>query len=510
MQFWMPCILSGFSGFMLCASVQHIMATFLHKPLEKSHAIFSLWALMVFFLSSSICFLYNESAEKYFTILIKSQACLSVLTTAMLLVFSVHYCGIRYSVFIKALILGHVILLLITFVFPYGGFLLSSTGVYRPDDGLMAGKLTAQDGVLGWPLVLFSILLLFDFAVAFYGAYSKIHGDSNKRQVFFYTAALAFYFLSVVVDAIISSTLGAYTHISLLGVGSMVFFMGSLLSTTERENLYEAVNSSLEDKVGIRTREIEGALAALSEEMRQKEILQSQLIQAKKMESIGQLAGGFAHDFNNVLTSIRGYGELSLDEVPLESELHQYIEQIIDSTDRASQLTSQLLGVARKQRSNQELHDVNTIVTDCLKKTTLPPNSCVHFAMAASGDLPSILLDRSHFQQIWDHLIANALDAMPDGGQISVSIDKYAVGGEEVIKIPVGVYIRISISDTGCGIDADVLGRIFEPFFTTKPSEKSGLGLAVCYGLIKQNSGYIFVSNNAGKGTRVDIYFRCE
>ncbi len=238
--------------------------------------------------------------------------------------------------------------------------------------------------------------------------------------------------------------------------------------------------------------------------------LQSQLRQSQKMEAVGRLAGGVAHDFNNLLSIILGYGEIMLLDLSNNHPHHGQLEQIIRAGERARNLTGQLLAFSRKQVLEMNPVDVNTVVAgfERLLRRVIGEDIALELVLA-SGPC-AVMADTGQLEQVFMNLAVNARDAMPDGGTLRiktalVDLDEAYVAGKP--EISPGKYVRVSVSDTGCGMDQETLERIFEPFFTTKGQGKgTGLGLATSYGIIKQHEGSIWVYSEPGKGTTFHVY----
>ena len=234
------------------------------------------------------------------------------------------------------------------------------------------------------------------------------------------------------------------------------------------------------------------------------------LRQAQKMEAIGQLAGGVAHDFNNILTAILGYSEIMLDRLDPASPVRGYAEQIKAGGERAAELTRQLLAFSRKQMLETRVVSLNEIVTDVSKMLRRTLGEDVQQVLALDSSLGSVRVDPGRMGQVIMNLAVNARDAMPRGGKLlietsNVEIDEaYAAGHPEV---QLGHYALLAVSDTGSGMDAATLAHVFEPFFTTKPVGKgTGLGLATVFGIVKQSGGHVWVYSEPGKGTTFRIY----
>jgi len=239
--------------------------------------------------------------------------------------------------------------------------------------------------------------------------------------------------------------------------------------------------------------------------------LENQLMQAQKMEAIGQLAGGIAHDFNNILQVIFGFGELALHDAKNGSSPVSDIEQIIGASDRAKILVSHLLAYSRRQVLKMESLNLNEAVRDLIEMLNRVIGEHIDLNINMELNISNVRGDRIQIEQILTNLCLNARDAMPNGGVIlvktkNVYMDKTDCMTHSWAKL--GHFVLLSVSDTGSGISEDVVEQIFEPFFTTKAvGEGSGLGLSMVYGLVQQHNGMINVSSGVGKGTTFDIYF---
>jgi two-component system, cell cycle sensor histidine kinase and response regulator CckA len=239
--------------------------------------------------------------------------------------------------------------------------------------------------------------------------------------------------------------------------------------------------------------------------------LERQLQHAQKMEAIGTLAGGIAHDFRNIVQSVIGFTELLLSRKPEEHPDRTKLEYILQSAQRANQLTYQLLAFSRKIDSELQCVDLNQVVERMvgLLRSTLPKRIEIHTELSA--DLPAIGADPAQVEQIIMNLCINARDAMPDGGRLTLTT-RDTVMDEIYCKQHLGTvpgrYLCLAITDTGCGMDAYTLEHIFEPFFTTKEIGKgTGLGLAIVYGIVKNHGGYILCNSSPERGTSFDVFF---
>ncbi len=238
--------------------------------------------------------------------------------------------------------------------------------------------------------------------------------------------------------------------------------------------------------------------------------LEAQLRQSQKMESIGQLAAGVAHDFNNILTIIQGYTGLVLERKDLEPEIVEPLKQVAVAAERAANLTRQLLMFSRKQVMQPQELDLNEVISNVTKflRRILGEDIVLHFNY--SPNLPAIYADSGMIEQVIMNLAVNTRDALPRGGQLSLGTSIVEIGEAHVQANPEarqGKFVCLRFSDNGSGISPEVLPRIFEPFFTTKEIGKgTGLGLATVYGIVKQHRGWIEVLTRQNQGTTFRVY----
>lgn len=239
---------------------------------------------------------------------------------------------------------------------------------------------------------------------------------------------------------------------------------------------------------------------------------EGQLRQAQKMEAIGTLAGGIAHDFNNILTPILGYAEMAVDHCSPGSDMREYMEEIANSSYRARELVSQILIFSRQTDSAGHPIRITSIVKEVMKqqRTALPPNIEITTSVKTDRDL--VLANPTQVHQVLTNLCANAAFVMKDdGGVLDVRMTSFMLGyrhRREFPQLEHGRYLRISIRDTGCGMDEETAERVFEPFFTTKPSgEGTGMGLAVVHGIITSLGGAISMETAPGVGTVFHVVF---
>jgi two-component system sensor histidine kinase EvgS len=245
-----------------------------------------------------------------------------------------------------------------------------------------------------------------------------------------------------------------------------------------------------------------------AEEEHQK--LQEQLNQAHKMEYVGRLAGGVAHDFNNMLGVILGHTELALDQVEPSSPIVSDLKEIRTAAERSADLTRQLLAFARKQTVSPKTLDLNETVGGMLKMLRRLIGETIQLIWVPGKDLWKIRMDPGQIDQILANLCVNARDAVDNVGQITIETTAVLIDEKKCDGVPglsPGEYVVLSVSDNGSGITEDVMEHLFEPFFTTKEIGKgTGLGLATVYGIVKQNSGYINVSSEPEKGTTFRLF----
>jgi hypothetical protein len=236
---------------------------------------------------------------------------------------------------------------------------------------------------------------------------------------------------------------------------------------------------------------------------------EDQLRQSQKMEAVGHLAGGIAHEFNNFLGIILGYSQLLVDESAENDALRSSVSAIQGATQRAASLTRQLLAFARKQVLQQKVLDINQTVRETHKLLRRLIPESIELVSLLGEDLWPAKADPTQIQQVLINLLVNARDAMPDGGKVVIQTANVELGesATQETELRPGRYVMLAISDSGCGMDAETQAHIFEPFFTTKGQGKgTGLGLPTIYGIVQQSGGHIAVESRVGKGTTVRIY----
>jgi len=256
-------------------------------------------------------------------------------------------------------------------------------------------------------------------------------------------------------------------------------------------------------------RDLSFALSVLKGEEKRRS-LESQLIQAQRMESVGRLAGGVAHDFNNILSVIIGYAELAIDDIGPEAPLFEDLKEIVDAGKRSRNITRQLLAFARQETIAPEVLDLNETVENLLKMLRRLIGEDIDLAWQPAADVWPVHMDPSQVDQILANLCVNARDAIKDVGKVTIETGNAAIDdaycGDHPGFLP-GDFVCLAVSDDGCGMDRETADKIFEPFFTTKDIGRgTGLGLATVYGIVKQNEGFINLYSEPGKGTSFRIY----
>jgi PAS domain S-box-containing protein len=252
-------------------------------------------------------------------------------------------------------------------------------------------------------------------------------------------------------------------------------------------------------------------ITTLKQAEKEQEHLHAQLQQAQKMESIGRLAGGVAHDFNNMLGAIIGYTELAMQQLETPSPIHADLDEIKRAAERSADLTRQLLAFARKQTVAPKVVNLNDAITGMLKMLQRLIGEDIHLTWQPGADLGQIYLDPAQIDQILANLCVNARDAIHGVGTVTIATRNVTLDDtycDAHVEATPGAFVVLQVRDNGCGMDAETLAHLFEPFYTTKGvGEGTGLGLATVYGIVMQNGGFIQVASEIGQGTTFHIYF---
>jgi len=251
-------------------------------------------------------------------------------------------------------------------------------------------------------------------------------------------------------------------------------------------------------------------LVIVNRDITERKQLEEQLHLSQRLEAVGRLSGGVAHDFNNLLGVIIGYSEALQERIPAEDANREAIDEIQKAGQRAAALARQLLAVSRKQVLEPRILSLNSIVVDVEKVLRRVIGADIQLEINLSTDPGMVKADRGQIEQVIMNLAVNARDAMPSGGLLLIETESAELDNSDTLLKPYlspGRYLLLKVTDTGCGMDAEVQSRIFEPFFTTKEKGKgTGLGLAMAYGVVKQSGGYIWVESEPGHGATFKIF----
>ena len=242
----------------------------------------------------------------------------------------------------------------------------------------------------------------------------------------------------------------------------------------------------------------------------EREQLQAKFYRIEKMESVGRLAGGVAHDCNNMLGVIMGHAEMALQEIDSSHSIHLDLEEILFAANRSAHLVRQLLTFARRQKINPEVLNTNDTIENIFEMLSRLLGEDIELQWNPGADLKPVKMDPSQIEQVLVNLCVNARDAIAGCGKVKIGTENFTAKGDVCAQFSGvfrGEYVLIYLEDNGGGMDEEVLGNLFEPFFTTKEVGKgTGLGLATVYGIVKQNGGYIDVDSKTGEGTKFLIY----
>ena len=249
---------------------------------------------------------------------------------------------------------------------------------------------------------------------------------------------------------------------------------------------------------------------AVKQDITREKLLEEQFLQAQKMEAVGRLAGGIAHDFNNMLTVISGRAELALLQTGIEQPLRVHLLEIEEAAKRSSMLTRQLLAFARRQTITPKVVDLNEAVANSLRMLQRLIGEDIQLIWQPAPNLCTVHIDPTQLEQVLANLCVNARDAIADVGSLTIATAHRRLDAAFCAihtEVEPGEYVRLTVSDTGCGMTPAVLAQIFDPFFTTKiTGQGTGLGLSTVFGAVRQNGGYITVASKPGHGTTFEIY----
>jgi len=266
--------------------------------------------------------------------------------------------------------------------------------------------------------------------------------------------------------------------------------------TMSESRIRRANGEHRELDVSARPQFLPGLNIAFARDVTDRKRLENELLNAQKLESIGRLAGGVAHDFNNLLTAIGGYTSLLLERANGDAALAHDLGEIRRATERAGELTHQLLAFGRRQVLQPRVFDLNDVLTDAGSLLRRLLGEHVELALESATAPATVRADPGQLEQVIVNLAVNARDAMPDGGRLQISISD--------VDLPDGPFVELRAADTGVGMDAETLGRIFEPFFTTR-EQGVGLGLASVYGIVRQSGGEVVAVSEPGRGTTFTV-----
>jgi len=298
-----------------------------------------------------------------------------------------------------------------------------------------------------------------------------------------------------------------YAYILAKAITKPIIKLKEVAEEIGRGNLDVAIKIESKDEIGTLADSFNKMACDLQTSMSEQKKLEAQLRHSQKIEAVGKLAGGVSHYFDNILTGIMGFGHILKTRLKEDDPLRVYVNQILIASERAANLTKNLVAFSRNQIINPKPVRLNEIAERARQFLTGLMFEGISLEIKLTDkDLP-VMADSTLMEQVLINLCTNACDAMPDGGVLSIRTDLVESGAQYFKNGKPGMYARISVSDTGTGMDEQTKERIFEPFFTTKEVGKgTGLGLAMVYGIIKQHDGHIDVQSETGKGTTFNIY----
>ena len=301
-----------------------------------------------------------------------------------------------------------------------------------------------------------------------------------------------------------------------LGVNALGMFVAYTLEQNAREEFVLTsrladTNTELEERVRKRTSSLESVIGELRAANEQRTRLEAQLLQSQKMEAIGRLAGGVAHDFNNLITAIRCNAEFISCDAAAGQQIRTDAGEILAASDSAANLTRALLAFSRQEIATPRVLDLDSVIRDSCRMFDRMLGEDISLKVDSQPGLLRVLMDSGQLQQVLLNLAVNARDAMPDGGTIEIE-SRNTVFFEESCRccgeIRSGPFVVVEVSDTGCGISREVLPSIFDPFFTTKPrGSGTGLGLSTVIGIVHQHGGHVDVRTSPGEGTTFSLCF---
>jgi len=339
------------------------------------------------------------------------------------------------------------------------------------------------------------------------GSFIDLPGDHAVRLYSLRSYDQATRFLSALNQMLV--ILGAIAVLT----GAIVGFFLSRQITRPLEDLVQASRQMEKGDFGfnieVKGRDEVAELTRAFEQMRKSLLLSREgMLRSARLEAVGRLAGGVAHDFNNLVMIIKGYSDLLLETIPAENR-HQ-VEEIKRAAERASGLTSQLLAFSRKQVLEPQVLDLNHSVRGMLKMLRLLLGENIELLTSLSDKIGRVKADPGQMEQVIMNLVVNARDAMSENGKLVIETQPCTLDAEYAARhseVTPGAYVLLAVTDTGCGMNSETLAHIFEPFFTTKEAGKgTGLGLATVYGILKQSKGHISVYSEMGVGTTFKVY----
>jgi signal transduction histidine kinase/CheY-like chemotaxis protein len=294
----------------------------------------------------------------------------------------------------------------------------------------------------------------------------------------------------------------------LAGAAMIVVYLGALAVSGARASVYFGENLRLRLDLARRTRELDATNARLLAEMAEHRATEADLRHAQKMEAVGQLAGGVAHDFNNVLQAVAGGAALIRRRAGDPAAVERLAGMVADAARRGESVTRRLLAFARRGELRAEALDLSELLGGLREVLAVTLGPAVQVEVDAPTGLPPILADRGQLETVLVNLATNARDAMPNGGRLALSAAAESVGEDEGRRRPApGAYVRLVVADTGTGMDPGTLARASEPFFTTKPQGRgTGLGLPMAQGFAEGSGGALAIDSGPGRGTRVSIW----